>query len=178
MTTRFVITAVGDDRPGIVAAFTGALLPIHANLEDSAMTLLEGQFAIVLVVAAAGVDSAAVRAALAPTATSLGLTIDVRSLDSRNYQPTGRECTLTVYGADRPGFVHRITSVLAERQVNIVDLTTRVIGRDAAAPVYAMLLDLRVPDNLDETTLRAALDEVARELGVDCTLRAVDVDIL
>ena len=98
-------------------------------------------------------------------------------VDSRSHQPTGRECMLTVYGADHPGIVHRITSVLAERQVNIVELTTRVIGRDGAAPVYAMLLDLRVPDSLDETTLRADLDEVARELGVDCTLRAVDVDI-
>ena len=85
----FCAFPVGDDRPGIVAAFTGALLPIHANLEDSAMTLLEGQFAIVLVVAAGGVDSAAVRAALAPTATSLGLTLDVRLLDSRSHEPTG-----------------------------------------------------------------------------------------
>ena len=177
MTTRFVITAVGDDRPGIVAAFTGALLPLHANLEDSAMTLLEGQFAIVLVVAAAGADTAAVRAALEPVTTALGLVTEVRALESRRSEPAGRECALTVYGADRPGIVHQITTALSVRGVNIVDLATRVIGRDGVTPVYAMLLDLRVPDSIDDDTLSAELDEVARSLGVDCTLRAIDADI-
>lgn len=177
MPTRFVITAVGDDRPGIVAAVTGALLPLDGNLEDSAMTLLEGQFAMVLVLAASGATADEVRDALAPVTAGYGLMTDVKALDAPVGDTGGRACSLTVYGADRPGIVHRIAQALAARDVNIVDLATRVIGRDGVTPVYAMLLDLRVPETLDDAALGADLDEVARELGVDCTLRTVDADI-
>jgi glycine cleavage system transcriptional repressor len=175
--TRFVITAVGDDRPGIVAAFTGALLPLAVNLEDTAMTLLEGQFAMVLVVSVpeGGVDR--LRTALEDVERSFGLMTYVREVAGPTAESTGRECALTVYGADHPGIVHRVTETLARRGVNIIDLATRVIGRDGANPVYAMLLDLRVPDDVDDASLGADLDAVALELGVDCTFRVVDADI-
>ena len=45
------MTAVGADRPGIVAALTGALLEIGGNLEDMRAALLRGSFATVLAVA-------------------------------------------------------------------------------------------------------------------------------
>ena len=177
MTSRFVITAVGDDRPGIVAAFTEALLPLNGNLDDTAMTLLEGQFAMVLVITLPAGDASTVRDALTPVAATFDLMADVRALGPRGADPGGLECALTVYGADRPGIVHRVTTALAARAVNIVDLSTRVIGRDGATPVYAMLLDLRLPPLVDESVVRADLDAVARELGVDCTLRVIDADV-
>ena len=47
--THFAVTAVGADRPGIVAAVTGAFAEHGCNLEDSSMTILRGQFAMMLV---------------------------------------------------------------------------------------------------------------------------------
>jgi len=44
------VTVLGDDRPGIVADVTGALVGLQGNLEDSTMTLLRGHFAMVLLV--------------------------------------------------------------------------------------------------------------------------------
>jgi glycine cleavage system transcriptional repressor len=48
---ELAVTAIGQDRPGIVAAVTKVLHERGGNLEDSAMTILGGQFAIVLLVA-------------------------------------------------------------------------------------------------------------------------------
>jgi hypothetical protein len=53
----------------------------------------------------------------------------------------------------------------------------RVIG-DPATPVYAMLLEARLPPDVDPDGLRADLGAVARELGVDATLHPVDADVL
>ena len=39
---ELAVTAVGSDRPGIVAAITGALLRIGGNLEDARAALLRG----------------------------------------------------------------------------------------------------------------------------------------
>ncbi|HHH30681.1 MAG TPA: glycine cleavage system protein R, partial [Polyangiaceae bacterium] len=43
-----VITAVGSDRPGLVSALSRLIHEANANLEDSRMAVLGGEFAIVV----------------------------------------------------------------------------------------------------------------------------------
>src|SRR3954465_15143150 len=45
---QWIVTAVGPDRPGIVGELTGHLHAAGANLLDSRMVNLRGQFALVL----------------------------------------------------------------------------------------------------------------------------------
>lgn len=176
---HYAVSAVGVDRPGIVAAVTGALVGLGCNLEDTSMTILRGHFAMMLIVAApAAVDAAALEAALARPAADLDLVVAVRQIDDTvPASPPGEPWTVSVYGADRPGIVHRVASVLAERQVNIVDLDTRVIG-EPGPPVYAMLLDVTLPPGTDPAELSAALEAVAGELGIECSMHPAEADIL
>ncbi len=75
---HFALTAVGADRPGIVAAVTGVLLDLGVNLEDTSMTILRGQFAMMLVVdAPPDVAAADLEAALAGPAADLDLLVEV-----------------------------------------------------------------------------------------------------
>ncbi len=180
--THFAVTAVGADRPGIVAAVTRAFVDHGCNLEDSSMTILRGQFAMMLVVdAPAGVGARELQAALDRPAADLDLVVTVRpaaappagSLD----EPDAVCWTVSVYGADRPGIVHGVASLLAGAGVNIVDLTTRVIG-DPSRPVYAMLLDVSVPPDVDPVRLGEELNALAAELNVDCSLHPAEADIL
>jgi glycine cleavage system transcriptional repressor len=103
--------------------------------------------------------------------------VGVRPAGGRPRDDGGSRHALTVYGADRPGIVHGVARCLAERGANVVDLETHVIG-PAERPVYAMVLDLALPPGAAVDELEAALAATARELGVSCTLRAVEVDIL
>jgi glycine cleavage system transcriptional repressor len=84
---------------------------------------------------------------------------------------------VSVHGADRPGIVHRVSTVLAEAGVNIVDLTTRMIG-DAQRPVYVMFLDVVLPKRVNAVEFEAQLDALAGELGVSCSVHPADADIL
>ena len=47
---EFAVTAIGRDRPGIVAAISAALLDLEGNIEDSQMAILRGHFAVMLIV--------------------------------------------------------------------------------------------------------------------------------
>jgi glycine cleavage system transcriptional repressor len=85
---RFSLTAVGTDRPGIVAAVSGALVDQGCNLEDSAMTILQGQFAVLLVVSAPDqLDADELRAALGPAAERFDLILSVRALAESDPDP-------------------------------------------------------------------------------------------
>lgn len=170
------VTAVGADRPGIVAALTGALLEIGGNLEDVRAALLRGSFATVLSVAVpddVGPDEVA--AALRPVADELGLGLWVGTAAPRSPGPPRERCVLSVYGADHPGIVHGITRALAERAANVVDLSARLVGDP---PIYVLGIELELPPGLEAAALRAALTPVAREHGVEMMLEAEQDEIL
>lgn len=176
---HFAVSAVGADRPGIVAAVTGVFLEHGCNLEDTSMSILRGHFAMMLVVAAPdGLEQQALERALAGPASDFELVVAVRAIDDGvPTSLTGDAWTVSVYGADRPGIVHRVASLLADNGVNIVDLTTRVIG-DAARPVYAMILEVTLPAAADAAAVRARLGDLAADLGVECSLHPSEADIL
>jgi glycine cleavage system transcriptional repressor len=163
----FAITAVGQDRPGIVAEFTGVLYRQGANLEDSTMTHLRDQFAMMLVVEAPEEALAALDAALQLVATQMGLSLVIRPLSPENPpETTGEGYLLRVYGADRPGIVHAVTSSLAQRGYNITDLNTRVIP-GGGGPVYVMLLEVQAPAGADVEALAPELERLGSALGVE-----------
>jgi glycine cleavage system transcriptional repressor len=176
---HFAVAAVGADRPGIVSAVTGVFFDQGCNLEDTSMSVLRGHFSMMLIVK--GPDSLspeALEAALAEPAKELDLVVAVRGIDDDvPSSPPGERWELSVYGCDRPGIVHRVAALLAEAGINIVDLSTRVIG-EADQPVYAMLLELTLPPGIDPAALDDGLGALAAELDVDWSLHPAEADIL
>jgi glycine cleavage system transcriptional repressor len=125
-----------------------------------------------------GVTADALERALAPAAAALDLVLVVRTIDDDvPRSPEGASWTVSVYGADRPGIVNSVASVLAAEGVNIVDLTTRIIG-EADRPVYAMFLDVTLPESLEVGDWQRRLSALAAELGVSCSAHPADTDIL
>ena len=180
--SHVVVTAVGADRPGIVAAVTRVFVDLGCNLEDSSMTNVGGQFAMMLVVdAPAGVGAADLEAALAGPAAALDLVVAVRPVEAPGAGPDpfaeSASWTVSVYGADHPGIVHGVAELLAGEGVNISDLSTRVIG-PRERPVYAMVLEVSLPPGVDPEALGTRLADTAARLGVDATLHNSDADIL
>jgi glycine cleavage system transcriptional repressor len=166
---HLAVTAVGADRPGIIARVTGVLRDHGGNLEDSSMTILGGQFAIMLLVTS-DTGAEALEAALREATADLGLVVAVRAVGP-GAQSSPATHVLSVYGSDRPGIVHDVATVLADAEVNVTDLTTRVI--EGEGTVYAMMLEVALddPDGADALRTRV-LDAVA---DVDASVQALDV---
>ena len=180
--SSFAISAIGRDRPGIVAAVSKVLLNHGVNIEDSQMTILRGHFTMMLVVSAPeGTDASALRLELEQAATALGL--EAISLNSVvEADPHGEpeaSHIVTVYGVDHPGIVHAATSAMAERGVDITDLTTKLAGESVDQPgLYALMMEIAPPPAVDEDELREALRAVGEEQGVEVSLRALDTEAL
>jgi glycine cleavage system transcriptional repressor len=165
---QLAVTTVGADQPGIVAAVARVLSERGGNLEDSAMTILGGHLAIVLLVRS-DEHPDVLREALLAATEPLGLSVSVTRVHGEGSSPDPTHL-LSVYGTDRPGIVAEVTACLAEAGANITDLETTVIGDDE--PVYAMVIEL-VAD--DESRLRQELGRVCHDLGVDHTIRTIEV---
>ncbi|HZI39628.1 MAG TPA: ACT domain-containing protein [Acidimicrobiia bacterium] len=175
MTTEFAVWTVGADRPGIVAAVTGVLFGMGCNLKDCSMTVLSTHFAMVMRVEGPdGLAPEALEAELAGSPGCAGLSVDVHPASAgAPVVVEGDPYIVSVYGSDHPGIVHKISTVLADKGVNITDVNTRVIDENDE-PVYAMLLEVTLPRNLDPTDLDGALQATAAEVGVEASLRPAD----
>ena len=175
---HLALSAIGRDRPGIVAAVTGVLLEHGVNVEDSQMAILAGHFSMTLVLALPdGADSDALRSSLEAAAGELGLESlslnPVTEVEGRQAEPSH---IVTVYGSDHPGIVHSVASALAARSWDITDLNTRLVG-DGGESLYALMLEVAVPAD-EAGDLESALDAVAGEQGVEVSVRELEDDDL
>jgi glycine cleavage system transcriptional repressor len=175
---HYAVSAIGRDRPGIVSAVSEALLAHRANIEDSQMAILRGHFAMMLIVSAPPeVDVTALQHDLQASAARLGL--DAMSVSEITEADPVAELVpshlVSVYGADHPGIVHALSSALAGLGVTITDLETRLASDGA---VYAMQLEVALPEGTEAATVQRALTAVARAQQVELAFRPLEHDAL
>jgi glycine cleavage system transcriptional repressor len=177
---HLVLSAIGRDRPGIVAALTGVLLEHDLNIEDSQATILRGHFSIVLIVAAPDdVDRARLRDDLGRAGQELALEAIVLQ-DVDELEPVAPEPShiVTIYGADHPGIVHAAASTLAASGVDITDLNTRLVEDEGEEPLYALMMELAMPAGASAERVEEGLKAVGEHEGVEVTVRELEQDAL
>ena len=176
MSSWFILSAVGRDRPGLVADLAQLIYDSDANLEDSRMTLLGNEFAAILL--CSGSDPA-LESRLVEGARSLesqnSLTVFVRPLEGQPRPPVPAPGT-TLYGVeaegeDRAGIVARLCRTLADQRVNIANLESASVPTPSGSALYRLVIRAEVPDTLDAATLGKALEQAGSAIGVDVTLR-------
>jgi glycine cleavage system transcriptional repressor len=152
------LTAIGRDRPGIVARIAKVLLQHELNIEDSQMRILGGRFAMMLLLRGPASEEALYKDLLA-TGRELGLDyIYVHPIAETDVETPKPTHMASLYGADRPGQVAAVAERLAALGVNISGLSTRLEGK-----VSVQEVELTVPDGVD---IRKELTEVAHERGI------------
>ena len=181
MAARWIVTAAGKDRPGIVAGVTKILYRLGCNLEDSAMTRLAGEFAIMLIFSApAKQTEARLRAAFAPLERPLKLAVHLKLLtgaETASPKRRGKTYLISVYGADKPGIVFHVSDALARLGVNINDLHTHRTA-EGGPSLYLLLLDVELPAHRSAASVEQQLGRIAKRLGVEVSVRPSEADVL
>lgn len=173
---HYAVSVVGKDRAGIVAGISEVLFRLGCNLADSSCTMLAGEFAMILIVShSRPFSKSRLFDELKPVCDEMGMSLAVRTLhaDEITRQETDSElCIISVYGADQPGIVYRVTRELAGRGVNIMDLNTKLIGTPEE-PVYVMMLEAALPVAETPESIEKILENLKKELNVEIGVRVV-----
>jgi glycine cleavage system transcriptional repressor len=168
---QLVITAVGPDRPGLVGDLTRHVFEAGANLGDSRMVNLRGQFAVLVLVEGDAAALARVRSALERAAPGIGLSVTFAAEHAAPAPRPGLPFRLKSYSMDQPGIVHRVSELLRGRGVNIESLETRLESAAfAGSPVFTMEMRITIPPEVQIRALR-------RELEAACEALDCDVDL-
>jgi len=173
MTTQWhMLTLIGEDKPGIVAAVTRALFEFGLNLGETSMLRLGGNFTVMMMVSGEH-NEAELRDRLKPVIEAQGMCLHIDPIKAHLHEHLVPNIQVTVTGADRAGIVAQVTSALAEAGFNILDLESDVAGT-ADKPVYIMQI-AGVADVAVEVIERALVP--LREDGVDVNVSAIETYI-
>ena len=168
---QWVVTAVGPDRPGLVGELTGHLHAAGANLLDSRMVNLRGQFALVLLMECPGSAGRELARTLPEAAGRMGMRLTVTHQPEAARSAQGMPFRLKTYSLDQPGIVHRVTHLLQGHGVNIEELSTKQESAAfAGTPLFLMEMRLTVPPAVPVRKLRVELESLCDSLNCDVDL--------
>ena len=175
MSKKFLMTAFSKDRPGIVADISQVICENGCNLEDSAMTNLSDEFALILLFSPlAGNNFAELEERLSAECRRLerdkGITAFIRQIDAGETSAAADTYSkrIEVDGFDQAGIVYRVSRYLAENQINITRLNSKVsYSPESGAAIYHMDVSVDIPNRIGQDALEDGLGRIGDELNVD-----------
>lgn len=168
-----VLTAVGPDRPGLVERVSKLIHAAGANIEDSRMAILGGEFALILLFGGEPAAIAKVESQANDVAGELDLQINLKSTEGRRRTGDYLPYRLRVSGVDRPGIVAHVSALLAGRQVNVAALDSSLEHAPlSGTPLFQLRALLQVPSELALASLRAELGRLCEEENLDFVLES------
>lgn len=175
MKRYYILSAIGKDRPGIVADVSELIFESGCNLEDSSMTILGDHFALLIMLSGEGDElTERLQKGCKRLEWDKGLTVFLSPLLKSGPFPMRKpepNYELRAVGLDRAGIVYKTSRLLASKGINITDLHTQVEpAATTGSPVFTMVVELTVPDEVDRKTLRAELESLAEEIHVELSL--------
>lgn len=166
MTHWYMLSLLGENRPGIVAAVTGRLFEAGCNLGEASMMRLGGNFGVIMLVESS-LEAAALSDMLKPIGERMGLTIHVDPVKGADHRGVVPDVCVTVHGADRAGIVAQVTAAAADAGLDIVDLTSEVVA-STRGPIYILHIEGTAAKGVD--AIDAALEPLRTEgIRVDVT---------
>lgn len=171
---KAILSVLGRDRPGIVAAVARVLFDQNCNIENVSQTMLQTEFAGIFIVSLPeGMTSEDLHRELDARLSPIGLTVLTKPCDHGAETCPAAACepfVITTRGPDRKGLVAHISGVIARHGVNITNLQAMFKGGDDPGD-NIMIYEVDVPRAVDLQTLARDLRDKAADLQLDISIQ-------
>ena len=169
MTTYLVLTAIGEDKPGLVESLAQVIADNSGNWLESSMSQLAGKFAGILRVSVS--DSEVDQLISALDGISDQLTLVIERVDSDFEIELPQTVELNLIGNDRPGIIREFSHVLTSLSVNVEQLSTECVPAPMSSEVlFKAKANLKVPVGLKLEVLQQEIERLADDLIVEMQL--------
>jgi glycine cleavage system transcriptional repressor len=166
-----VISALGQDRPGIVDELSGTILEDGCNIADSRMTVLGGEFAIMLMVEGNWNTLSKLEESIPELEKHLGLTIIAKRTGDKRTGDTLLPYGVEVVSLDHPGIVHHLASFFSQRNINIEDMVTNsYAAAHTGTQMFSVQMTVGIPSSEHISTLRDEFMEFCDNMNLDAVL--------
>lgn len=166
-----VLTAVGPDRKGLIKDIAGHVRKLGGNIEDTRMSKLGGEFAVIVLVTGEETALSAIRDSLPSVESGWGLTCFVKNTAAELGRDDRSIYVFKVSGMDHPGIVESMMEVLSGRGVNVRSLASWLEHAPlSGTPLFLLEAQVQLPDDIDLDELAAALADACERENLEFSL--------
>ena len=171
--TQLVMTALGEDRPGIVDTISKYVFENGGNIEDTRMTVLGSEFAMIMLISGAENSMEDIQRTVPQIEKAAGVSIIIKKTKIQSKSPNTVPYKITVACLDHPGVVHQISSLLASRQINIESMETAAYGAPlSGSQLFRFEAIVSLPSSMPVSSVRKELEKLADENNFDTRMEA------
>ena len=171
---KVILSILGHDRPGIIAAVSKVLFEQDCNIENVSQTILQSEFAGIFSVSMPrGLSPESLHQSLNSEMTPLGLDVHVMLLKPPPDFDSGPKCEsyiITTKGPDRKGLVAGISEVIVRFGGNVTNLQAVFKGGDDPGD-NIMIYEVDIPRQIDQQALYQELKNRANQLKLDIDIQ-------
>jgi len=172
MNQSLVITAIGADRPGIVNELSEVLLNANLNVKDSRMSVLGGEFVVMLLVTGSTNSINSIQQQKDALAEKLNLNLLIKSTSSHSSNDDHLSYEITVEGMDNPGIVHKLARYLSQHSINIVNMQTQSShAPHTGTPMFTVNMLVDIPNQHNLAQLKNDFSALCDELNMDAEFK-------
>lgn len=165
-----VISSIGSDKPGIVNELARACSDNQCNIVDSRMTVLGGEFAVIMMVSGQWDAIGRLESSLPAISKKLDLTTTIKHTRERDMSPT-LVYSVNVVALDNPGIVHEIAQYFSQQQINIDDLHTGTYkAPHTGTQMFSLSMSIRLSADTHIASLREEFMEFCDDLNLDAII--------
>ncbi len=173
-TTQLVLSALGEDKPGIIDELSRCITGNGCNINDSRMTVLGGDFAILLLVDGNWNTIAKFEDQIPALGERLGLSITARRTARKSTRKDLLPYGVDVVSLDQPGIVHNLASFFSKRQINIQEMaTSSYAAAHTGTPMFTVHLTIDIPASQQISALREEFMDFCDQLNLDAVMEPV-----
>ena len=164
---KLIISAVGSDRPGIVSEISGVITSHGGNVEESRMSKMGSDFAIIMLVSVSPDWDESLKLALQSIA---DLHISTKLTEAHDSGDVNK-CRIDLNGADNEGIVNVLSEYFAGKSINIIEMNTHVTSAPiTGTPLFNLNAIITLPLDIVIEEIKSDLEGISQELGVDIML--------
>ena len=162
-----IISAVGSDRTGIVSEISGVITNHGGNVEESRMSRIGSDFAIIMLVSVSPDWQESLDVALK----SLNELKIITKPSKIQKASEGIQCQIDLSGADNEGIVNVLSEYLAGKCINIIDMETYISNAPiTGTPLFNLKALTAISEDVDIAEIQSDLILIAHKLGVEITV--------
>jgi glycine cleavage system transcriptional repressor len=174
-----IFVANGADRPGVLDDISMFLAERHVKILESRVSLLRGQFALLLLVGADAASLNALRQSMPELEKQVQIDVALRPAgESGTHDVT--PMLLRAEGKDPATVVHRLSHLMRVLGTNISNIETDTTGAPASdnsgedeQTSFTLEMELAVPRHTPVVMLKQYVDSLAEELGIRCEVNVM-----
>ena len=171
---KVILSVLGHDRPGIVAAVANVLFEHNCNIENVSQTILQTEFSgsfIVKLPQELPIED--LSQALEKELNPMEMYVHVEPLSNKEAALASRKIepfVITTKGPDRKGLVAGISRTIADYGVNITNLQAVFKGGDDPGD-NIMIYEVDIPTDIDQQAFYRDLRKKAKSLELHISIQ-------